>query len=198
MAEMMDITRPLPVGTGVARVSMGWWGMWCLIATEAALFADLLFGYFYLVSQAHGGWVPELPKLKLALPNTILLVASSLVFYWAESGIKKGQRSRLVIGLLATLVMGMIFVGVQGLEWHNKKFSLDDNAYASSYFVTTGFHLTHVIVGLIIIASLLLWAVLGKFDQRRHAAVTIGGLYWHFVDVVWLFVFTTFYLLPYM
>jgi heme/copper-type cytochrome/quinol oxidase subunit 3 len=182
----------------MARLSSGWWGMWCLIATEAALFAYLLFAYFYLGSQAHGPWVPELPKLTIALPNTILLLASSFVLYWAESGIKKGNQGRLVIGLAITLIMGIVFVGLQGLEWHNKKFSLGDNAYASSYFVTTGFHMTHVVVGLLILACLLLWGALGKFGHERHAAVSIGALYWHFVDIVWLCVFTSFYLLPYL
>ena len=198
MAETMEIASRMPVGTGEARLSMGWWGMWCLIATEAALFAYLLFGYFYLASQAHGPWVPELPKLKVALPNTIILIASSFVLYWGERGIKQGNHVRLRIALLATLVMGLVFVGLQGLEWHNKKFQLDDSAYASSYFVTTGFHVSHVVVGLAVIAMLLVWALMGKFSAHRHAAVTIGALYWHFVDVVWLGVFTTFYLVPYM
>ncbi|HEU4708875.1 MAG TPA: cytochrome c oxidase subunit 3 [Methylophilaceae bacterium] len=197
MPETMEIAQQLPIGS-MARLSSGWWGMWCLIATEAALFAYLLFAYFYLGSQAHGPWVPELPKLTIALPNTILLLASSFVLYWAESGIKKGNQGRLVLGLAITLVMGIVFVGLQGLEWHNKKFSLSDNAYASSYFVTTGFHMAHVVVGLLILACLLLWAVLGKFGHERHAGVSIGALYWHFVDIVWLCVFTSFYLLPYL
>jgi cytochrome c oxidase subunit III len=197
MDESMELTQRLPVGS-LGRHSSGWWGMWCLIATEAALFAYLLFGYFYLGSQAHGGWVPELPKLKIALPNTILLLASSAVVYWGEAGIRKGHRGRLIAGLAATLIMGIVFVGLQALEWHMKPFKMTDNAYASSYFTTTGFHMMHVAAGLLILAALLWWAAIGKFGAERHAAVSIGALYWHFVDIVWLCVFTTFYVSPYL
>jgi cytochrome c oxidase subunit 3 len=92
----------------------------------------------------------------------------------------------------------VVFSGLQLIEWHAKKFSMSDNAYASSYFVTTGFHMAHVVGGLLVIAFLFLWTALGKFSAERHAAVSIGGLYWHFVDVVWLAVFATFYLLPHL
>jgi cytochrome c oxidase subunit 3 len=197
MDELMELTQRLPVGS-LGRRSSGWWGMWCLIATEAALFAYLLFGYFYLGSQAHGGWVPELPKLKIALPNTILLLASSFVIYWGEAGIRKGQQARLVAALAGTLIMGIVFVSLQALEWHMKPFKMTDNAYASSYFTTTGFHMMHVAAGLLILAALLLWAAMGKFDSQRHAALSIGALYWHFVDIVWLTVFATFYVSPYL
>jgi len=196
MAETIPASQRLPVGA-MRHQAPGWWGVWCLIATEAALFAYLLFSYFYLWAQSHGGhWVPETPPLKIALPNTIILIASSFVLYWGESGIRKGKRLRLVLGVLIALVMGIVFVGLQGMEWHSKKFSLSDSAYASSYFTTTGFHMAHVVVGLLVLATLLLWSLLGKFGPERHAAVSIGALYWHFVDVVWLFVFTTYYLLP--
>ncbi|TFW32930.1 cytochrome c oxidase subunit 3 [Massilia horti] len=191
------VTKPLPVGSVDHRAS-GWWGMWCLIATEGSLFAYLLFSYFYLGSQAHGQWVPELPKLALALPNTLILIASSIVLQWGETGIRHGRQDRLVWGLGGAIVLGIVFVGMQALEWHNKPFGLSTDAYASSYFVTTGFHMLHVIGGLLVLGVLLLWTTLGLFNATRYAAVSIGSLYWHFVDVVWLAVFTTYYLLPYL
>lgn len=197
MADTLDTTSRLPVGS-VGKLASGWWGMCCLIATEAALFAYLLFSYFYLGSQAHGGWVPELPRLNVALPNTLLLIASSFVLNWGERGMRQGERGRLLAGLGLTVLMGLVFVGLQALEWHNKPFGLGDNAYASSYFITTGFHMLHVIGGLVMLAVLLLWAYAGKFSAERHAAVSIGSLYWHFVDIVWLCVFSAFYLLPYI
>jgi cytochrome c oxidase subunit III len=197
MAEVLPLSQRLPIGSADHRAS-GWWGMWCLIATEASLFAYLLFSYFYLASQSHGGWLPEIPKLRIALPNTIILIASSFVLRWGEKGIRNGSRGRLLAGLGGAFVLGAVFSVLQLLEWHAKKFALSDNAYASSYFVTTGFHMAHVVGGLLVIAFLFLWAVLGKFSAERHAAVSIGGLYWHFVDVVWLAVFTTFYLLPHL
>jgi cytochrome c oxidase subunit 3 len=195
MEEAIRLDRALPVGSAGHRAS-GWWGMWCLIATEAALFAYLLFSYFYLGTQTQSHWVPELPKLRLALPNTILLLASSAVLYWGETGIRHNNRRRLLLALLITIVMGTGFALIQTLEWHDKKFRLWDSAYASCYFITTGFHMVHVVGGLLILMALLLWSLMGKFDHHRHAAVSIGALYWHFVDVVWLAVFTVFYLTP--
>ena len=197
MDEMVGRPGPLPVGSK-GHTASGWWGMWMTILTEGSLFAYLLFSYAYLGMQSHGGWVPELPKLQIALPNTVLLLASSLVLYWGESGIKKGKKGRLIAALALTFLMGVAFAGLQGLEWHNKKYGPDADAYASSYFMTTGFHMAHVIGGLLMIAALLLWAAMGKFNAQRHAAVSIGAMYWHFVDVVWLAVFATFYLSPYL
>lgn len=195
MSEALDLTRALPVGSAGHRAS-GWWGMWCLILTEASLFAYLLFAYFYLGAQAQGGFVPEMPKLRLALPNTVLLLASSAVLYWGETGIRRNLKGRLKLALGITLVMGAGFLAIQILEWRAKTFRLWDSAYASCYYITTGFHMAHVAGGLLILLLLLLWTAIGKFDQRRHAAVSIGALYWHFVDVVWLAVFATFYLSP--
>jgi cytochrome c oxidase subunit 3 len=197
MAENLALQQSLPVGS-VGHSAAGWWGMWTIIATEASLFIYLLFSYIYLAGQSHGGWVPELPKLRLAGINTVILVASSFVLWWGEKGIEKGSRGRLISALVITLAMGSAFIALQGLEWHNKKFTLHDSAYASSFFVTTGFHMAHVVGGLLVLATVLLWAALGKFDRKRHAAVSIGALYWHFVDVVWLAVFFTFYLSPYL
>lgn len=197
MDDTVNSYRMLPVGS-TANQASGWWAVWCLIATEAALFAYLLFSYFYLGSQAHGSWVPELPKLTKATINTVLLVASSFVLHWGETGIKQGRRGRLLLALGITLVMGMVFVAIQGWEWHDKKFRFSDNAYASSYFMTTGFHVAHVCVGLLVLAALMLWTAMGKFSKARHAAVSIGALYWHFVDAVWLAVFSSYYLFPYL
>jgi len=197
MAEVVGMPAALPVGS-VRHKASGWWGMWTVIATEASLFAYLLFSYAYLAIQSHGGWVTEMPKFRIAAPNTVLLIASSLVLYWAETGIRNGRRGRLLFGLALTFAMGAMFAGLQGLEWHNKKFGPSDDAYASTYFITTGFHMAHVVGGLVVIAALFLWGALGKFSAQRHSAVTIGALYWHFVDVVWLAVFVTFYITPYL
>ena len=195
MEEAIRLNRALPVGSAGHRAS-GWWGMWCLIATEAALFAYLLFSYFYLGAQAQTHFIPELPKFRLALPNTLLLIASSAVLYWGERGIRNNSVGRLNLALLVTIIMGSGFAVIQALEWHDKKFRLWDSAYASSYYMTTGFHMAHVVGGLLILFLLLFWSLLGKFDHHRHAAVSIGALYWHFVDVVWLAVFTVFYVTP--
>ena len=94
--------------------------------------------------------------------------------------------------------MGAVFVIVQWFEWHAKPFSLGTSSYASLYFVTTGFHIAHVIVGIAVLAAIFVWTALDYFSPRRRLTVSAGVLYWHFVDIVWLFVFTTYYLTPYL
>jgi cytochrome c oxidase subunit 3 len=197
MAENLALRQKLPVGS-IGRHASGWWGIWMLIATEASLFVYLLFSYAYLAGQAHGHWVPELPKLSISAVNTVILLASSFVLWWGERGIRQGKQRRLMLAMSITLIMGIVFVTLQGIEWHHKKFLLHESAYASSFFVTTGFHMVHVIGGLLMIGVLLAWSVMGEFTEERHVAVSIGALYWHFVDVVWLAVFATYYISPYL
>ena len=195
--ELMNVPRELPLGTIGVHAS-GWWGMWCVIATEAALFAYLLMTYLYLDLQARSPWPPGgPPSLMLALPNTFILLASSLAVWLGESGLRAGSRMRALIGLLCGAGLGMAFVGIQLLEWKRKTFSFESELYGSAYFTVTGFHMAHVVVGILVLLVLALWSGLGYFDQVRHGPVSIGSVYWHFVDVVWLFVFATLYLAPY-
>jgi cytochrome c oxidase subunit III len=187
---------PLPVG-GVERRGLGWWGMLCLIASEAALFTYLLFSYFYFDVQLDPAWLPrQPPPLTLALPNTLILLTSSIAAWSGERGIKRGARFQQLAGAAAALMLGIVFVVVQGFEWHNRSASIRSSAYASLYYTVTGFHMAHVVAGLVILLMLLVWSGLGYFDRRRHAPVLIGNAYWHFVDAVWLAVFATFYLTP--
>jgi heme/copper-type cytochrome/quinol oxidase subunit 3 len=174
-----------------------WWGMVLLIATEAALFAYLLFSYFYVASQSRTGWPPAgPPSLHLALPNTLVLLASSATMWRAESGIRAGETSWLGRGLLLTLILGAVFLSVQIVEYRSLPFSPQTDAHGSLFYVITGFHSAHVAVGLLMIAVVLVRSWLGHFRMGRHLAVTVTAWYWHFVDVVWLAVFTTLYLSP--
>jgi cytochrome c oxidase subunit III len=199
MAEAV-VAQPqnLPVGP-IRRHGIGWWGAGTLIASEAALFAYLLFSYYYLCATNPPGWLlePE-PAMKLALPNTILLLASSGVAWIGERGILSMKRAQALFGFGAALLMGAAFAAIQILEWHAKSYGLGVSSYSSLYYVTTGFHMAHVCVGLLILAALFLWTALDYFSPRRRLVVSAGVLYWHFVDVVWVFVFTTYYLTPYL
>jgi heme/copper-type cytochrome/quinol oxidase subunit 3 len=197
MSELAVREQSLPVGS-FGRKSSGWYGVWTLVLTESAIFVYLLFSYFYLASQANGDWpLGGIPSLKLAAPNSIILLLSSAALLWAErSGARRGQRLRLLGGITIALVLGIVFAVVQLREWQTKVFSIHSGTYGSIYFVVTGFHLAHVVVGLLVLLALLVWAVLGYFDRERHAPLTIGAIYWHFVDVVWLIVFASLYLAP--
>jgi heme/copper-type cytochrome/quinol oxidase subunit 3 len=177
--------------------AVGAWGMMLAIATEAALFAYLLFSYFYLASMAHGPWPPHgAPELRLALPNTVILLLSSATMWWAESGIRRGAQGRLRWGLLLTFVLGAIFLGIQGVEYGSQHFTLRTDAYGSLFYTITGFHGAHVFAGLLMNGVVQARAWLGHFTAERHLAVTNVAWYWHFVDVVWLAVFTSLYLSP--
>jgi heme/copper-type cytochrome/quinol oxidase subunit 3 len=188
----------LPIGP-IRRHGIGWWGTGTLIASEAALFAYLLFCYYNLGVTNPSGWLLEpAPSLNLALPNTILLLASSAAAWLGERGILSMKRAQALFGFGIAFLMGVGFTAVQLLEWRAKTYGLGTSSYASLYFVTTGFHMAHVLVGLVALAALFLWTALDYFSPRRRLVVSAGVLYWHFVDIVWVFVFTTYYLTPYL
>jgi len=198
MAEPVHF-RPerLPLGS-TRKISGGWWGVQTLIITEACLFGYLLFCFFYLNSQSEQEWPPEgLPGLLVPGVNTLILLISSACVWFGEKGVKHDRAAWSISGLAAAVILGTCFVGIQLVEWSNKTYGLTTNLYGSLYFTITGFHMAHVIIGLVVLSFLLLWAGLGYFDSKRHEAVTIGAAYWHFVDVVWLFVFSSLYLFPY-
>jgi heme/copper-type cytochrome/quinol oxidase subunit 3 len=199
MAEA-TISSPqnLPVGP-IGRNGLGYWGVGTLVASEAALFAYLLFAYYYIGATSQHGWVLETqPPLKLALPNTILLLASSLVAWIGERGILDRNQGKALLGFGGAFVLGAIFIAIQGNEWAQKPFSLGTSSYASLYYLTTGFHMAHVIIGLGVLAALFLWTALDYFSPRRRLTISAGVIYWHFVDAVWLCVFFTYYITPYL
>ncbi|GJG89635.1 hypothetical protein tb265_48160 [Gemmatimonadetes bacterium T265] len=187
--------RGLPFGGRESR-SPGRWGMILVIATEASFFAYLLFAYFYLQSMANG-WPPDgPPPLRVALPNTALLVASSGAMWWAEASARRGAQGALRLGLLLTFAMGATFLAFQGVEWSRSAFGLTRGVYSSAFYFITGFHGMHVAAGLLMIAVAEARALAGHFDARHHLAVSNTALYWHFVDAVWLVVFSSLYLAP--
>ena len=197
--------RPIPDDRLLPRLpsstsQVGYWGMALFVATEATMFASLLTSYLFL-GTANPGWPPpgvERPKLVLPPIMTVILLASSATLFWAEHGIKSGARNRLRIGLGLTILLGVIFLVVQGVEYHDKLEKLRPwaNSYAASFYTITGFHALHVITGLLLLGYAEVRAFLSHFDAEHHLAVKNVSLYWHFVDVVWLFIFATLYLSP--
>lgn len=196
MSDAAPETETLPVGS-TGRKSFGWWGMMTVIATEASLFSYLLFAYYYLLVQHGREWVVGKPSLALAAPNTAILLLSSVFVWWAEHSAGRNRRTGQAVGLAIGVLLGVVFLAIQMLEWREKPFTLASTSYGSSYFVTTGFHMAHVLAGVLMLSATLLWSCLGYFDARRHAPLSIAAVYWHFVDLVWLAIFFTFYLTPY-
>jgi cytochrome c oxidase subunit III len=196
----MTATRVAPYAFPLGNLteeSPARWAMVWTIATEGSLFVFLLFSYFYLAAQSRGPWPPTGPLgLTLALPNTFVLIASSIAYAWGDRGRQRGDQRALVRGVTVAIVLGLIFIIVQGIEWRNMPFHPRDSTFASLFFTITGFHGAHVIVGLLMLCAVRGWAGLGKFTAKQHLGVTLVGWYWHFVDIVWLFVFTSLYLSP--
>jgi heme/copper-type cytochrome/quinol oxidase subunit 3 len=188
----------LPVNPATRR-NPGWWAMLLIVITEGMLFMYLLFAYFYLGSMSNAPWPPSgPPDLKLVAPNTIILLVSSGTMWWAESGIRAGSQLRLRLGLVITLLLGALFLVIQGIEYSKKDFALQSNAYGSLFFTITGFHGAHVFVGLLFNIVVQIRAWLGHFTVERHLAVSNAAIYWHFVDAVWLVVFASLYLAPHL
>jgi heme/copper-type cytochrome/quinol oxidase subunit 3 len=189
-----------PVQPASGTRAPAWWGMLCLIATEATLFVILIFGYFYLRWGA-SEWPPRgtpLPEFTLIIPATVLLLGSSVPIVWAERGIRRGNLRQLRLGLLAAWLMAAVFVALELWEWTHLGFGPQSSQYASMFFTITGLHLAHVTIALLMNAYIQLRAWRRHFDSRRFLAVENVGLYWHFVDIVWIFVFSTVYVSPYV
>ncbi len=192
-----DDSLALPVGSAGEHAG-GWWGVLTLVVTEAALFGYLIFSYLYLASQSPRLWPPDgLPKLGASSLNTVLLLSSSAFVWLAGALVRRARTVPAFWAMAAAIALGAAFVGIQFKEWHERPYGLSSNLYGSLYFTITGFHMAHVIAGLIMLCWLAVWIARGYFDGRRDAALNIGGLYWHFVDVVWLFIFSVLYLSPY-
>jgi heme/copper-type cytochrome/quinol oxidase subunit 3 len=175
--------------------------MLIVVITEATLFAILLATYFYTRFRSPGPWPPDGepdPQLLKPVIMTLLLMASSVTAYMAELGSRTGNRRRLHAGLAATFALGLSFLILQGFEYHEKLAELrpSTNAYGSLFYTITGLHGSHVIVGLLILAWTQFFAWRGAYASENHVAVQVSALYWHFVHVVWLFVFAALYLSP--
>ena len=190
----------LPVGA-VRRMRGRLVGLAVPVLTEGALFAYLLFSYFYFVgrSSTPPGRRSGRPVAQARVPNTVILLLSSVCVWWGERGIRAGRDaggSSSGIGVGVSARPG--FHRLQLLEWHDKPFSLRSSLYGS--LVLHHHRLPHGAcrgrrdrAG-----DVFLWSALGYFDRTRNAPVPIAAMYWHFVDAVWLAVFTTLYVTPYL
>lgn len=182
-----------------AKVNREWLGMVLFITSELMLFGSFFMAYFFIRVVQGDPWMPEGQELPVyvALANSIILFSSSGTMHWALEGVKHNNRKALKAGLVLTILLGLTFFGIQMSEWWHIGFLPKDSAQASVFFSLTGLHGAHVLVGLIILCVVANRAFKGHYgpEKEKHWGVEIPGLYWHFVDVMWLFVFTTLYVL---
>lgn len=171
-----------------------------VVGTEAMFFICLILSFVYMAYNA--GFEPhEVQALDIKKTGifTIILIASSFTFLIADHQFKKGNINRLKIWLAITILFGIIFLFGQGREyWRliHEHITLSSSVFGTSFYALTGFHGFHVFVGLIILSIMLLLAFLGDFNKPSSNLISVAGIYWHFVDIVWIVVFTVVYVLP--
>ena len=189
-----------PPANQSSRVDARTLGIYFFIGSEIMLFGSFFTVYFFdrVVNHSFGGqWPPpgfHRPAF-VALVNTLILVTSSFTMHWATTSIKRGNRAGLQAGLVLTFLMGLTFLLTQVIEYHRLGFNTGDTSFAATFFGLTGLHGGHVFVGLTILAVMTARAFRGHFSPEHHHGVEIGGIYWHFVDVMWIVVYSTVYLL---
>ena len=182
-----------------SRISPIMLGILLFIASEIMLFGAFFTAYFFVrvVNPDVQMWPPEgfhLPVF-VAGVNTAILVTSSFTMHWALQAIKRGSRAGLQAGLVLTLAMGATFLFTQILEYSRIGFGPKDGAIGSTFFGLTGLHGAHVAIGLILLSVATVRAFRGHYSPEHHHGVEVPGIYWHFVDVMWIVVYTTVYLL---
>lgn len=172
--------------------------IWIFIASETIFFAALM--ATYLVYRGKTPIEDGLGHLNLAVAsaNTFILLFSSLTMVLSLQSIESAKKGRMIFFLACTALLGLLFLSGQIYEYgllYQETISIDTNLFGATFFTLTGFHGTHVFVGVIWIAALIIRALRGGITKDNHLAVELGGLYWHFVDLVWVVLFTIIYLI---
>jgi cytochrome c oxidase subunit 3 len=187
-----------PPANRSSRVDASTLGMLLFIISEIMVFGAFFTAYFFIRVVQGDQWFPvdghKLP-VATAFVNTCILCSSSVTLHWAELSIKKGNRNGLRAGMLATFLLGLTFLFVQINEYVNIGFAPHDFAQGSVFYGLTGLHGAHVAIGLTLLAFVNIRAFRGHFSPEQHRGVEIPGIYWHFVDVMWIVVFFTVYVL---
>jgi cytochrome c oxidase subunit 3 len=176
-------------------------GMILFICSEVMFFGGLFAAYFN-VRASHQVWPPEgaehFGANVVVVVATILLVLSSFTMQWAVWRIRAGDRTGMNRALVVTLLLGITFLGMQAFDYsilYGEGIRLNSGIFGSLFYTMTGFHGAHVFGGVIGIGLVLLRGLAGQFSARHHVAVEAVSIYWHFVDVVWIALFTTIYLI---
>jgi heme/copper-type cytochrome/quinol oxidase subunit 3 len=184
MNEAVRPGPPLPVGA-IGKSASGWWGAWFLMLSEGSLFAYVFFVYFYYSVQPSADWIPGgPPSFTYSAPQSALVLLGCLTAWGAERAIR--DRESWLLTLLAlglTIILGTGFIALQFLDWLSKPFKISTSTYGSAYFLVSGLHLAHFVVGWLIFVMLFVWSAFGYFDRTRHVPITIGAFYWYFLAV---------------
>jgi heme/copper-type cytochrome/quinol oxidase subunit 3 len=195
------IAGRLDVPGGRGR-SLAWWGMVMTILTEGTLFAMLIFVYCYLYSRASAWPLGDIrpPELVIVSIRTVLLFASSATMSVADRAVRRGRTGIASVSLMTTFLLGAVFMAghVEEMLRLPEEFTWATNVYGSLFYVIVNFHGAHLVIGLLMLAFAYVALRRGRYTADRHEGLKVVGMYWHFVDVVWVFVFPTLYLVPHL
>ena len=180
-----------------SRIDSQLLGVLLFIISEAMLFGSFFTAYFFVRVVQGGDWPPDPFEFPVAVAgmNTVILLTSSATMHYALHSIKRNNRVGLQVGLAVTFFMGLVFLGTQINEYFKAGFAISDGAFASVFYGLTGLHGAHVFVGLTLLAIMNVRTLRGHFTPEKHMGVEMAGIYWHFVDVMWIIVYSTIYLL---
>ncbi len=174
--------------------------MWIFLASDCLLFGALITTYvLYRGASLVGPYPKDVFDIPYTSVSSFVLLASSLTMVLALAAVQRGDLGRMRVWLLATALLGMTFVGGQVYEFttfYREGLKLSTDLFGTTFYVLTGFHGTHVAIGILMLLSLVAMSFTGKITQRESMTVELVGLYWHFVDIVWIVIFTVVYLIP--
>jgi cytochrome c oxidase subunit 3 len=178
------------------------YGMALFIASEVMFFVAWFWAFFNASLEptaAIGGvWPPKgveaLDPWHLPFVNTLILLLSGTTVTWAHHALQEGDRQGLIQGLVLTVLLGLSFTSIQAYEYAHAAFHFKDGIYSSTFYMATGFHGAHVIIGTIFLIVCLLRSMAGHFKPDHHFGFEAAAWYWHFVDVVWVFLFFCIYI----
>ena len=195
---MSAMSPALPAGTEWTLPSRGRVGMYCLIAAESAIFTIFVVAYLFYIGKSVSGPTPQ-QVLEVPIFYTICLLSSSLTIYFAESALHHGQLGFFKVLWFLTFALGAIFLVGTGSRMappdSTQGLTISTNLFGTTYYSLVGLHATHVAVGLIGFATVMIFALAGKVTEEHAARISVFSLYWHFVDSVWVVVFTVVYII---
>jgi cytochrome c oxidase subunit 3 len=186
-----------PAANQSSRLDPQFLGMLLFIISEVMLFGAFFTAYFFIRVVNGDAWPAAGEHLPVAIAgvNTAILVSSSFTMHWALEGARRDNRRAMRIGLLTTLLLGTTFLCIQINEYFHIGFAISENAQSSIFYGLTGLHGAHVFVGLTLLTFATVRAFRGHFSSKAHLGVEIPGIYWHFVDVMWIVVYLTIYVI---
>ena len=173
-------------------------GMACLIFAESAIFTIFVVAYLFYVGKSLTGPTPR-EVLETPIFYTICLLSSSLTIHFAGKHLERGKRGAFLTLWSLTILLGALFLYGTGQEWHRliyeHRLTISTNLFGTTYYSLVGLHAFHVVAGLVMLGIVLLFGLMGHIGREQSARVDVLSLYWHFVDAVWVVVFTVVYIL---